>query len=270
MRRTILLAVLVLVGTLSVSIQATSALPGYSVEGTVRTTGGASLAGATVEAFSLQLPHGGTDVTDADGNYRIDDLNRRSYTVTACASGYVCASQSVAVTGEITGVDFALPIPATITGTVVDPRGAPIQNISVGADDGESQGVLTDANGAFVITGLPPGTHTVSACDGAYVPIYACGDRVVSVGEGEAVVGLDFQLFGFMPDQDFDGCTTFREAVLGFDKLNPWDVYDVLVPAYRDATPNGPRDRVVNIGDVLAVLTMVGAERGNAMYDIDN
>jgi len=80
-------------------------------------------------------------------------------------------------------------------------------------------------------------------------------------------------------DSDGDGCTDIEEAgdnpLLGGDR-NPFDAsdfYDVPVPAYRDPTPNGPRDQAVSLADVLAVLRYVGAynngpPNGNSMdYD---
>ena len=40
------------------------------------------------------------------------------------------------------------------------------------------------------------------------------------------------------------------------------DFYDVPVPANPDMTPNGPRNRAIGIGDVLAVLFYAGAGDG--------
>jgi hypothetical protein len=66
-------------------------------------------------------------------------------------------------------------------------------------------------------------------------------------------------LFTAPEDWDGDGCTNSQEAAMGFDAYNYWDFYDVPVPANPDPTPNGPRNRAVNISDVLAVLFYVGA-----------
>ncbi len=58
-------------------------------------------------------------------------------------------------------------------------------------------------------------------------------------------------------DPDDDGCTNVEETALG-DNFDPdawYDVYDVTVPAKADAAgANGMRNKVVDIGDVLAVL----------------
>jgi uncharacterized repeat protein (TIGR01451 family) len=69
-----------------------------------------------------------------------------------------------------------------------------------------------------------------------------------------------------VPDADGDGCT--NEAELGQDLMrgggrnpsNPYDFYDVPVPANADPTANGPRNKVIDIGDVLAVLFYAFAE----------
>ena len=66
------------------------------------------------------------------------------------------------------------------------------------------------------------------------------------------------------PDTDGDGCTDSQEESMGFDPLDPWDFYDVPVPANADPTPNGPRNRKVDMGDVLAVLLYVFTRRGGA------
>jgi hypothetical protein len=59
-------------------------------------------------------------------------------------------------------------------------------------------------------------------------------------------------------DTDGDGCVDIQEASMGFDPLDPWDVFDPPVPARADPTPNGVRDGVVNFNDVLAVLFYTG------------
>jgi len=69
-------------------------------------------------------------------------------------------------------------------------------------------------------------------------------------------------------DPDDDGCTTGEEATLGaaFDPTAAgwFDVYDVRVPANVDPTANGSRNKVVDIGDVLAVLFYAFAEDNQA------
>jgi hypothetical protein len=76
------------------------------------------------------------------------------------------------------------------------------------------------------------------------------------------VIGTDWQ----DADTDGDGCRDGREYLFmpGFDPRAPYwyDVYDVPVPANPDPSPNGPKNRTVNIGDVLAVLLYAFAKDG--------
>jgi subtilisin family serine protease len=60
-------------------------------------------------------------------------------------------------------------------------------------------------------------------------------------------------------DSDGDGCMDAEELPMGFDFLAAYDFFDVPVPANPDPTPNGTRNRAVNLGDALAVLLYVGA-----------
>ena len=64
-------------------------------------------------------------------------------------------------------------------------------------------------------------------------------------------------------DTDDDGCTAAQEAALGanFSDNNWYDVFDVPVPTNADPTPNGPRNRKVDMSDVLAVLFYAFAEK---------
>jgi hypothetical protein len=97
-----------------------------------------------------------------------------------------------------------------------------------------------------------------------------------------------FAVMGSPPtDLDGDGCTGGEEATSApspkpgstglFDPFNPYDFYDVPVPAYPDMTPNGPKDRAVAMDDVLAVLFYVGTYEGDGgaanpngvAYDVD-
>ncbi len=64
------------------------------------------------------------------------------------------------------------------------------------------------------------------------------------------------------PDFDGDGCSDCEEPAMDLDPLNAWDFYDVPVPAIADPSPNGPRNKVVDIGDVLGVLFYVFADEG--------
>jgi hypothetical protein len=76
-------------------------------------------------------------------------------------------------------------------------------------------------------------------------------------------------------DPDGDGCVSGEELRISFDPFDPYDFFDVPAPANADPTPNGPRDKTININDVLAVLFYAGANEngpvnGNGVdYDSD-
>jgi YVTN family beta-propeller protein len=63
-------------------------------------------------------------------------------------------------------------------------------------------------------------------------------------------------------DTDGDGCSDAEELAMGFDPLNPWDFFDVPVPANTDPTPNGSKNKAINLQDVIAVLKYVGTSDG--------
>jgi hypothetical protein len=73
-------------------------------------------------------------------------------------------------------------------------------------------------------------------------------------------------------DSDGDGCGDSDEAAGApapkpgstgaYDPHNYWDFYDVPVPANADPTPNGPKNRAITMGDVLAILFYVGTRDG--------
>jgi hypothetical protein len=65
-------------------------------------------------------------------------------------------------------------------------------------------------------------------------------------------------------DTDGDGCADGREVTIGYSPLNSYDLFDVPVPANADPTPNGPRNKAVTMGDLLAVLYYVGTHHGGS------
>ena len=76
-------------------------------------------------------------------------------------------------------------------------------------------------------------------------------------------------------DADGDGCPDSREPQLGLNPHIWYDFYDVPVPVHVDPAPNGAKDKVVDMGDVLAVLFYSGTSNegpanGNGVdYDSD-
>jgi hypothetical protein len=65
-------------------------------------------------------------------------------------------------------------------------------------------------------------------------------------------------------DTDGDGCQDAREIGLAHqtggqrNPLNPYDFYDVPVPALTSSDPTGMKDHVVSIADVISVVAYIG------------
>jgi hypothetical protein len=135
---------------------------------------------ACVETFDS----GGTGIeveTDSDGHYTLSGLATGNYKLTffSCFGGnYVQewyankdtfnAADTVPVTdGQTTpNINAALAHGGTITGTVTNDDGDPVQGIDVHANNATHGGsATTDANGDYTVTGLAAGSYTVRFFD---------------------------------------------------------------------------------------------------------
>ncbi|HVM00121.1 MAG TPA: carboxypeptidase regulatory-like domain-containing protein [Egibacteraceae bacterium] len=160
-----------------------------AVAGLVTSTAtGAPIAGATVTVTRTQgLPGSvaGQGTTDANGQYRIEQLAPGPYNITASASGYKARTEtSVGLQGGQTRtVHFALQ-PGGITGTVTDSRnGSPIAGATVTkvAADGSQSTTTTGADGKYTFLAVPAGQYTVKAAADQYQPAQA----TATVTDGE-------------------------------------------------------------------------------------
>lgn len=118
----------------------------------------------------------------------------------------------------------------------------------------EGSGVLT------IITFTPLVLTTSQVTFHASILSDVPGNAITHTIQNGSVTVLDVGT----ADSDGDGCTDIQETgdsvTLG-GRRNPndaYDFYDVPAPAYQDPTPNGPRNRAVNVADVVAVLKYVG------------
>ena len=78
----------------------------------------------------------------------------------------------------------------------------------------------------------------------------------------------------YTTDTDADGCADSEDIGLGFGPTSWYDFYDVPIPANSDPTPNGARNRAVNVQDLVGVLKYVGTadnggSNGRVDYDSD-
>jgi len=125
---------------------------------------GSPLVGATVTDGTR------TVVTDATGQYTINDVPAGSYEVAASKEGYETSSLTVDVLSATTAVaNFSLSqviIPGSITGSVTDAKdGAPIVGATV--SDG-TKTTTTDASGIYTVANLPPGGYEITASKEGY------------------------------------------------------------------------------------------------------
>lgn len=150
---------------------------GGRIMGTVRNAAGEPIAGATVSVRTH--PGGGfvrSSTTNDSGQYSVVALQDGSYQVTAGATGYLTAyydgvptaglatGVAVADHAATTGIDFALPLPARVTGTVTDHHGDPVSGMSVQLLNASKQAIrfgATDPSGKYTFDDLWAGTYHV-------------------------------------------------------------------------------------------------------------
>jgi thermitase len=111
-----------------------------------------------------------TVLTDAAGQYSINDVPPGSYQVAAGKEGYETSSLAVSVPlGGTAEADFSLNeviVPGNIVGTVTSAKdGSAISGAQV--SDG-SRTALTDALGTYTIDNVPPGSYEVVASKEGY------------------------------------------------------------------------------------------------------
>jgi hypothetical protein len=145
---------------------------------------------------------------DAAGNYVIAGLPPGRYFVTGtvgpadyqysaipclfCPASLV-APVVVPSAAPVTGVDFNLPATGTITGTITTSSG-PLPTVSVSAYYGQALvGSATVTNGAYSLTGLPPGAYVVSASTDTGL-LSTRYPSAVTVRPGAITSGIDLQL----------------------------------------------------------------------------
>ncbi|MFC0186763.1 carboxypeptidase regulatory-like domain-containing protein [Fictibacillus aquaticus] len=156
----------------------------------------APLVGAQIEVYA---PGAVTPIarrtTGAGGNFLIEGVAPRSYTINAYQLNYSIRSTGVIVqSNETANVQLTLiPEPASVAGTVTDNNGAPLSNASVRVVDETDLEIgngITDNNGNYVIGNLPAGAYTVivGARD------FSSATTGISLQPGQELTGLAFAL----------------------------------------------------------------------------
>lgn len=159
----------------------------YTLSGTI-----SGLAdGKVVEVFAWSPNSGGRTQRTGNGTYTLKDLPAGDYTVEVMARGYVAKHTAtgitvnggvvdnptwsssrnnlgtVAVAGNVSGLDLVMSAGYSISGTVFDTNGStPLADVSVNAwseVNAIGRGAMTNASGAYTIRGLPNGDYRVDA-----------------------------------------------------------------------------------------------------------
>ena len=175
--------------TMNVNFSLAPSATTQGVTGTVSSTvGGAVITGATVTDSG-----GGSATTDGSGVYNLPGLNPGSHTLTASVAGYTSVTQTTTVAaGTTQTVNFSLtPMPATgaLTGSVTNASGgAAIAGATVTDSGGPS--ASTSASGAFTLSGLSAGSHTLTASATGFNP----QTQSASVTAGNTTQNVSFSL----------------------------------------------------------------------------
>ena len=140
------------------------------VTGYVTDEEGQGISEVTITLSSNHMPE--TAITDADGHYRIEDLEAGEYSIsTRTAQNYVEQSQSgIAVTdGQETVIDLTLRPGATISGSVRTVNGAILAGVTVNVYESlnyyttVSNSATTGGDGTFTLNKLAAGTYSLCA-----------------------------------------------------------------------------------------------------------
>jgi protocatechuate 3,4-dioxygenase beta subunit len=163
----------------------------YTIQGTVYTFDGKPASGISV-ATAEDDPMRAFAMTDANGAYTLI-VRAGAYHINASVI-YLGSppAQVVTVPPSRSGVDFTMPQPILIRGTVRDDAGRPVAGASVG--DGITSRSLTADDGSYTIA-VGPGEHWISAySDAGFYNAYDAGLNALLVAIPPAADGVDFVL----------------------------------------------------------------------------
>ena len=152
---------------------------GVHVTGRVTSPDGSPLGGVSVMAMpagSRRFPGGagmGGAVTDASGEYSLENIESGDKSFTFERSGYLTTQKTATISGSDARVDAQLNTGLRITGTVVSDSGVPQPDAFVSASSASDspfggRSTRTDANGQFEMADLAPGRYSFSASKAGY------------------------------------------------------------------------------------------------------
>ncbi|WP_438448238.1 carboxypeptidase regulatory-like domain-containing protein [Gorillibacterium sp. sgz5001074] len=174
------------------------------------TSGGAPVPGALIEVLNQANQLVAAVEADANGNYALDNLAPGTYRLRVSAPNF--STEIIGFTvgpGETKLVNAELtPNPGTISGTAVDAEtGLPLAGAAIRIVDQSGitlAAVLTDANGFYQVSTIPPGVYTVNFANDGYATqsigaiVRSGADTVINAG----LVKLAGEIAGSVTDEN--------------------------------------------------------------------
>ncbi|PFG06479.1 carboxypeptidase regulatory-like domain-containing protein [Bacillus sp. es.034] len=137
-----------------------------SIQGTVTDADTlTAIPGASVQAINSQSVIIASTTTDGSGQYSFTSLIPGSYSLLFTANGYAIQTLgAVVISNTATIVNVTLSrLAGALVGIVQDPNAAAIPGamVTVYQNNIKISSVVTDTNGQYMVSGLPPGSYTV-------------------------------------------------------------------------------------------------------------
>lgn len=148
-------------------VPTTGNILGHVIDGST----GLPLSGANA---AIQQVAGSPATSDSTGKFSFVDVPAGSYTVTVSSPGYASVALNFTLQAGTTadlGVFSLMPAPTTgiIQGTVKDSTtNAPLAGVAITVTGNTTANAITQADGTYKLTGLTPGSITVSASKSGY------------------------------------------------------------------------------------------------------
>lgn len=246
--------------------------PGF-IQGTIVSTDGPAITGATVQILDQNGILIQTVFTDSNGFYRTEGLAAGSYTVTAFVQGFQANSTGVTVLSNTTSIgNLALsPFFATVQGTVVNSVGSvPLRGALIQIFTSTNQfiaSVVTNADGAYTYNNLGIGSYIITATANGFVT-QAAGLIVQTVPSFSTVnFSLEETTVVFkgkvVDSQTQDGIgnatvviTDNNETVLGTAFTNAQGEFQIagLPESFITVTITAPNYSIFNQGVLLPII----------------
>jgi hypothetical protein len=178
---------------------------GTGLGGVTVTVGGAPAAGSTsTPTPSATAPTTTTLTNGTVGQFTLNGLADGQYTLTFSLDGYATASVPVTLDSNRPADQPAPSVKVKlyknigdIQGVVTTQRGASITGATITATDGVNSYTATSSvaggllpQGGYELSALPPGIYTLTAS----APTYSSSTRIVTIGQGTMLQGIDFAL----------------------------------------------------------------------------